>query len=145
MLELKREDRAPVHTYMVEFIALPFWSWSNLKISSFHVAVVQGRQEIYEKAWCMCRIVVLLITPVAFVTLPLPFVRSLIGWFSNRTGTSVDDGAHKSNNWLTNGRAANWAPEVEFRPFCALTPSLEDVPVLLLNQPNDNMNCYCKE
>ena len=23
-----------------------------------------------------------------------------IGWFSNRTGTSVDDGARKSNNWL---------------------------------------------
>ena len=23
-----------------------------------------------------------------------------MGWFSNRTGTSVDDGAHKSNNWL---------------------------------------------
>ena len=24
----------------------------------------------------------------------------IIGWFSNRTGTSVDDGARKSNNWL---------------------------------------------
>ena len=24
----------------------------------------------------------------------------LLGWFSNRTGTLVDDGAHKSNNWL---------------------------------------------
>ena len=23
-----------------------------------------------------------------------------LGWFSNRTGTSVDDGARKSNNWL---------------------------------------------
>ena len=23
-----------------------------------------------------------------------------LGWFSNRTGTSVDDGVHKSNNWL---------------------------------------------
>ena len=23
-----------------------------------------------------------------------------IGWFSNRTGTSFDDGARKSNNWL---------------------------------------------
>ena len=24
----------------------------------------------------------------------------LLGWFSNRTGTSIDDGARKSNNWL---------------------------------------------
>ena len=45
-------------------------------------------------------------------------------WFSNRTGMSVDDCASKSNNWLdqlTNGRAANWAPEVEFSPFRALS------------------------
>ena len=27
-------------------------------------------------------------------------VNKKIGWFSNRTGTSVDDGAGKSNNWL---------------------------------------------
>ena len=32
---------------------------------------------------------------------------------------------------LTNGRAANWAPEVASRAF----PSSTDVPVLLLNQP----------
>ena len=47
-----------------------------------------------------------------------------IGWFSNRTGTSVNDGARKLNNWLdqvTNGRAANWVPEVVFSPFCALS------------------------
>ena len=36
---------------------------------------------------------------------------------------------------LTNGRATNWAPEVEFSPFRA--PSSNDVPVLLLNQPID--------
>ena len=45
----------------------------------------------------------------------------ILGWFSNRTGTSVDNGARKSNNWLTNGRAANWAPEVVFSPFRALS------------------------
>ena len=26
--------------------------------------------------------------------------REKLGWFSNRTGTSFDDGARKSNNWL---------------------------------------------
>ena len=26
--------------------------------------------------------------------------RLILGWFSNRTGTSVDDGARKLNNWL---------------------------------------------
>ena len=44
---------------------------------------------------------------------------------SNRTGTSVEDGARKSNNWLDQwlcvGCAANWAPEVEFSPFRALS------------------------
>ena len=37
-------------------------------------------------------------------------------------------------NGLTNGRAANWAPEVAFSPFRALFPSSTDIPVLLLNQ-----------
>ena len=34
---------------------------------------------------------------------------------------------------LTNGRVANWAPEVEFSPFCTLIKN--DVPVRLLHQP----------
>ena len=41
----------------------------------------------------------------------VPHFPSGIGWFSNRTGTSVDDGARKSNNWLDqwqSGRAASW-------------------------------------
>ena len=38
---------------------------------------------------------------------------------------------------MTNGRAANWAPDVEFSPFRALyRRQINDVPVLLLNQPN---------
>ena len=38
---------------------------------------------------------------------------------------------------LTNDRAANWAPEVEFSPFRTLSHRQNnDVPVLLLNQPN---------
>ena len=47
-----------------------------------------------------------------------------LGRFCNRTGTSVDDGARKSNNWfdgLTNRRATNLAPEVVFSPFRALS------------------------
>ena len=28
------------------------------------------------------------------------FCENTVGWFSNRTGTSVDDGVRKSNNWL---------------------------------------------
>ena len=42
------------------------------------------------------------------------------GWFSYRTGTSVDDSARKSNNWPDQCRATNWAPEVEFSRFRAL-------------------------
>ena len=42
---------------------------------------------------------------------------------------------------LTNGKAVNLAPEVEFSPF----PSSTDVPVLLLNQPSvllQRFGCY---
>ena len=42
----------------------------------------------------------------------------------------------KLTTGLTNGRAANWAPEVEFSPFRALSLSSNDVHVLLLNQPH---------
>ena len=44
MLVLKRVYRARVQTEMVEFIAWPFASSSKLKICSFHVIVVLGRQ-----------------------------------------------------------------------------------------------------
>ena len=44
MLELNRGGRAGVQTEIVEFIALPFPSSKNLKIWSFHVVVVRGRQ-----------------------------------------------------------------------------------------------------
>ena len=47
--------------------------------------------------------------------------KQTLGWFSNRTGTSVDDGARKSTTGLTNGTAANGAPEVEFSPYRALS------------------------
>ena len=55
---------------------------------------------------------------------PESFPQCTLGWFSNRTGTSVDDGPTqiKQLAWpsLTNGWAANWAPEVESSPFRAL-------------------------
>ena len=38
-----------------------------------------------------------------------------------------------------NGRAANWAPEVAFSPFRARFPLSTDVPILLLNQRNTNI------
>ena len=49
-MELKRRDRAPVLTEMVEFIALLFLFPSKLKIWSFHVVVVQGLQKNLQKA-----------------------------------------------------------------------------------------------
>ena len=45
MLELKRRGRTPVQTEMIEFIALPFPSSKKLKMLSFHVVVVKGRQK----------------------------------------------------------------------------------------------------
>ena len=49
MLELKRGGRTRVQTETVEFIALPIPSSKQLKISSFHVVVVQGRQRNVRK------------------------------------------------------------------------------------------------
>ena len=48
-LELKRGGRARVQTEMVEFIALPFPFSSKIKIWSFHVTLVQGRQRNIQK------------------------------------------------------------------------------------------------
>ena len=50
MLELKRLGRPQVQTGMVEFIALPVPSSKQLKIWSFHVVVVQGRQRNVHKS-----------------------------------------------------------------------------------------------
>ena len=50
MLELKRGDDAHVQTEMVEFIALLFASSKKLKIWSFHVVVMQGRQRNVQKS-----------------------------------------------------------------------------------------------
>ena len=44
MLQLKRGGPARVQTEMLEFIALLFEFSGKLKILSFHVVVVQGRQ-----------------------------------------------------------------------------------------------------
>ena len=49
-LELKRLGRARVQAEMLEFIALPFPSSRKLKIWSFHVVVVQGRQRNVQKS-----------------------------------------------------------------------------------------------
>ena len=47
------------------------------------------------------------------------------GWFSNRTvnrtGTSVDDCARKSNNWIDQWHSGKLGTKVEFSPFQALT------------------------
>ena len=61
---------------------------------------------------------------------PRSHVRILIGWFSNRTGTSLDDGK-------TRGKNLTRLPESNLPP-CHWSCQLFDlrVPVLLLNQPN---------
>ena len=49
-LEMKRGERAQVQTEVVEFIALTFTFSSKLKIWSFHVVVVQRRQQNVQKS-----------------------------------------------------------------------------------------------
>ena len=50
MLELKRGVRTRIQTQMVEFIALPSPFQKELKISSFQVVVMQGRQRNVQKS-----------------------------------------------------------------------------------------------
>ena len=55
-------------------------------------------------------------------------------WFSNRTGTSVDVGARKSNNWLDEWQSGKLGTKSRVWSFPRAFPSSNDVPVLLLNQ-----------
>ena len=61
---------------------------------------------------------------------------SWIGWLSNRTGTSVVDGARKSNNWLDQWQRGKLRTGNRVFSFPRAFPSSNDVFVLLLNQPN---------
>ena len=65
--------------------------------------------------------------------------RILLGWFSNRTATSVYDCARKSNNSLDHLAWPMAWPILgtggRFQSLPRALPSPNDVPVLLLNQP----------
>ena len=58
-----------------------------------------------------------------------------LGWLSNRTGTSLGDGARKSNNWLDQMQSGKSGTGSGVQSFPPSFPSSTDVPVLLLNQP----------
>ena len=60
---------------------------------------------------------------------------SLLGWFCNRTGTSVNDDARKSNNWLDQWHSGKLSTGSRVESFPRAFPSSTDVPVLLVNQP----------
>ena len=64
----------------------------------------------------------------------------LIGWSSNRTGTSVDDRKARGKDWtllpVANLPLCHWSSHL----FDLRTPSSTDVSVLLLNQPNIEVN-----
>ena len=61
--------------------------------------------------------------------------RASLGCLSNRTGTSLDDGARKSNNWLDQMQSGKSGTGSGVQSFPRAFPSSTDVPVLLLNQP----------
>ena len=71
-----------------------------------------------------------------------------LGWFSNRTGTSVDDGERKLNNWLDQWQSDKLGTGSRVYSFLRTFPSSTDIPVLLLNQPIDaktwtSAPCWC--
>ena len=71
-----------------------------------------------------------------------------LGWFSNRTGTSVDDGERKLNNWLDQWQSDKLGTGSRVYSFPRTFPSSTDISVLLLNQPIDaktrtSAPCWC--
>ena len=50
-------------------------------------------------------------------------------------GTSVDDGARKSNNWIDQWSSDKLGTGSRVQSFPRDFPSSNDVPILLLNQP----------
>ena len=69
-------------------------------------------------------------------TKPVNPLTETLGWFSNRTGTSVEDGKERGKDWtrlpVLNLLLCHWSSQLfDLRPS-----SSNDVPVLLLNQPN---------
>ena len=71
-----------------------------------------------------------------------------LGWFSNRKGTSVDDGKHKLNNWLDQWQSDKLGTGSRVYPFPHTFLSSTDFPVLLRNQPIDakiwtSAPCWC--
>ena len=86
-------------------------------------------------------------SPVTFVRhkrfavllfLPSCCVNSLLGWFSNRAGTSFDDGKEREKDLtllpVPSLPLSHWSSQL----FDLRAPSSTDVPVLLLNQPINN-------
>ena len=74
--------------------------------------------------------------PVAHVQkLQMTLAYVPLGWYSNRTGTSVDDGKAREKDWTRlpepNLQLCYWSSQL----FNLRTPSSFDVPVLLPNQP----------
>ena len=69
-------------------------------------------------------------------TKPVNPLTETLGWFSNRTGTSVDDGKARGKDWtrlpVLNLLLCDWSSQL----FDLRASSLTDVPVLLLSQPN---------
>ena len=67
---------------MVEFIPLPFPFPGKLKFGYSTSQLCSEGKEMYKKAWCTCRVVVLLIKPIVFwpsrCRCRLGFVRSLL-------------------------------------------------------------------
>ena len=64
--------------------------------------------------------------------------RQSIGWFSNKTGMSVDNSTCKSSDWLDQWQSGKLSTGSHVLSFLHAFPTSNDVPVLLLNQPNVN-------
>ena len=82
-----------------------------------------------------------LLTGSTSFSIPSVPLNKLLVWFSNRTGTSVDNGARKSNNWLDQWQSGKLGTGSRVYSFPLPFPLPTDVPVMWLNQPNYPCQC----
>ena len=94
---------------------------------------VSTKEEAVKKSFCINFAVPCYLSHLLLL-LNLSFACT-IGWFSNRTGTSVDDGMHKLNNWLDQWQSGKLGSGSHVWSFPCAFPSSTDIPVLMLNQP----------
>ena len=110
LLELNSEASYPTKDRQITFRRCLFTSSRKCGIRHVYFVVVQKRaEEMYKKAWCTCKVVVLLIKPIVFLTFSLPSGSlDLEVPILTATQTLKSEPEQIEQNWKWNTNWANW-------------------------------------